>query len=217
PVAAPSAAGATGAVFDLSPLPRVGGVVRRLVPSPTGEVMSILLTDNTQILVPRGLGPDVATHIVPGARISARGLVTADQHLMRAFSIDDAHGHPLQDDAEAVATRPPPPATPGLEFGGRYALTVFDRNGHPAGLILDDGTVVYLSAAEMARNAAWLRPGSPVVATGSGLDSPFGRTVEASAIGPSHDALAPVIRADVPLPGAAPGTAAYDLIAGSGH
>ncbi|ACI51655.1 conserved hypothetical protein [Gluconacetobacter diazotrophicus PA1 5] len=218
PAAAPAAAVSTGqpvSAYDFSPLPVTSGTVAHYLPTPAGDVDGLILTDGTEILCSHELGLAIAGLVKPGDRVSVSGLRGRTLPIVRAYAVDGPRGRRIED-AGAVSVRLPTPTSgPDIVVDGTVRAPLYSLHGQLIGAVMQDHSAIYLTAAEAARLAAWLQPGRPLYAVGNGSTGALGTAIDARDIGPSAGQTMRVAPPDAPMPGAFPGSAAYDEIPGA--
>lgn len=206
---------ATG-LYDLSSLPQFSGKIAQFLPAPHGGVLGVVLSDGTQVLVSPDQGHTLAGLIKPGDTVSIQGLKARTLPLIRAFSLTSPRGRSMQDSFIAIPQQSPEMITgPDIVLHGEIWMPLYDLNGQVSGVILKDHTVIYLSAREAARLAAWLKPGQTLYAVGTGTSGELGVAIDAREIGPTSEQMVSVAVGNAPVPGPAPGSAGYDIIPGS--
>jgi|GEM_PF-5318125 len=209
--AAPVALAAPENPFDLSPLPTVAGKIQRILPSAQGDAAALLLADHTQIVLSPSVAHSAGHNLKSGDLVQAQGLKTRDGRALRAFVLTGPHGA-VGHDITAEARPDAPPPEPGMMAHGRIVLDLVGDDGLPCGVLLDDGTAVYVPRGAWQAWSARLQPGRIVAASGNGASGPFGRAIEASGLGAGDQPMAALDAADTPPPGAAAGSAAYDSL-----
>ncbi|GBR68368.1 hypothetical protein AA0312_0875 [Acetobacter tropicalis NRIC 0312] len=203
-------------VYDLSGLPQFSGKVAQFLPSPHGSVTGLVLEDGTQVLVSPEQGHTLAGLVKPGDTVSIRGLKARTLPLIRAFGITSPRGRGMQDNFISMPQQSTEMiAGPDIVLHGEVWLSLYNLDGQVTGAVLKDHSVVYLSAREAGRVAAWLKPGQPLYAVGTGSSGELGTAIDAREIGPSANQLTGIAVGNGPPPGPAPGSAGYDIIPGS--
>ncbi|HVI55712.1 MAG TPA: hypothetical protein VM621_11775 [Luteibacter sp.] len=170
----------------------ITGLISRFLVNPNGDVDGMLLDGRTQVTVPPPLGNALARKAKAGDRVAIDGFRIGALPLVRAASIGLSNGERLTDTPPLppVAPPPPPPLQP-MQANGRVVQPVYGPRGDVAGAILDNGPIVRVPPPA-ARNNPLLRPGAHLSAKGFGIDSPFGRAMQVTAIGPAPGAERPV-------------------------
>jgi hypothetical protein len=123
-------------------------------------------------------------------------LVAADLSpgiLYASFIID------LQSQRSVVDTPPsaryPHPPRPGsvarqqLSATGTIRVLTHGKRGEVNGVVLSDGTVIHFPPPVGTQFTTLLREGNALAATGNGTSNQYGRSLEATAIGPSMSQL----------------------------
>ena len=79
-----------------------------------------------------------------------------------------------------------------LKITGKVERALRGKNGEVNGVLLEDGTVVRFPPYAAFDFATLLQPGQTLAAEGLGSENIFGRGLEATALGPTPDALRPI-------------------------
>src|SRR5882724_8530193 len=176
-----------GPLWDTAQLPESRGTVRQYTLTPRGEVDGLILSDGTEVRVPKHLSAQVVFVVRPGDQVSIRGLRARAIPLIDAASITNiATGKSVVDDG--------PPGGPdrgGYEqaYGGRIVSTLHGKRGEVNGALLDDGTVLRLPPPEAERLEGWLRSGQMVYVRGDVLNTALGKVIDVRAIGSSPEQM----------------------------
>jgi hypothetical protein len=180
----------------------VAGLVDRFLVNPNGDVDGLLLKDRTQVSFAPPTGVAIAKAIKPGDRITVDGSRIGTLPLVKAESIVLPNGDRLTDTPPSPpAAPPPPPPLQPMDAQGRVRQPLYGPRGDVAGVILDNGPIVRMPPPAAQGNPL-LRPGARLSAKGFGIDSPFGRAIQATAIGENPGAEQPV--GPPPRPGDVP-------------
>jgi hypothetical protein len=187
----------------------VQGSVAQYLMNPDGFVDGLLLSDNTIIRFPPHLGQVLVQTVSRRDVVRVEGFYESPGSL-HALSIID-----LQSQRSVVDTPPsprhPPPPRPGsvprqpLSASGTIRVLTHGKRGEVDGVVLSDGTLIHFPPPVGVQFAALLREGSPLAATGSGISNESGRSLEATAIGPSMNQLETFALDPGPRPAPKPG------------
>lgn len=171
----------------------VQGSVSQYLMNPDGFVDGLLLSDNTIIRFPPHLGPVLTQTVSPQDVVKVEGFFESPG-ILHASSIID-----LQSQRSVVDTPPAPqhprPPRPGsvarqpLNANGTIRVLTHNKRGEVDGVVLSDGTVIHFPPPVGVQFAALLSQGNAVAATGYGTSNEYGRSLEATAIGPSMSRL----------------------------
>jgi hypothetical protein len=169
------------------------GSVTQYLMNPDGYVDGLLLADNTIIRFPPHLGQVLTQTVSPKDLVRVEGF-SESPGILPALSIID-----LQSQRSVIDTPPsaryPPPSRPGtvarqpLSASGTIRVLTRGKRGEVDGVVLSDGTMIRFPPPAGTQFAALLREGNPLAATGNGISNQYGRSFEATAIGPSMNQL----------------------------
>jgi hypothetical protein len=171
----------------------VQGVVAQYLMNPDGFVDGLLLVNNTIIRFPPHLGQVLTQTVSPQDIVRVEGFFESSG-TFHASSIIDLQSQ------RSVADYPPPPGHPPVPRPGSLPRRPLSANGtirvltqgkrsEINGVVLADGTVVHFAPTVGMQFAALLREGNQFAATGYGTSNQYGRSFEATAIGPSINQL----------------------------
>jgi hypothetical protein len=171
----------------------VQGVVAQYLMNPDGLVDGLLLSNNTIIRFPPHLGQVLAQTVSPQDIVRVEGSFE-NSGTLHASSIIDLHSQRI------VADFPPPPGRPvaprpgsqprrALRANGIIRVLTEGKRSEINGVVLADGTIVHFAPTVGMQYAALLRAGNQFAATGYGTSNEYGRSFEATAIGPSINQL----------------------------
>jgi phage tail protein X len=171
--------------FDPAQLPELKGVVQQYTLAPWGEVDGLILADGTEVELPPHHASEVVFSIRPGDHVTIHGLKSRTGTMIEAVSIaNDASG-------VVIGAKP---ERHRQEVTGVVKATLHTPHGEPAGVLLQDGTVVRLPPPSALHYAAMLAPGQTLVVRGEGITSPLGHVIAARQIGQSADKLVEIGR-----------------------
>jgi hypothetical protein len=176
--------------------PIATGIVRRLLVNPQGEVDGLLLGDGMIAKFPPHMSKELVAIVKPSDTVSVRGFREAEGTI-KAFVITN------EASKQQVIEHPPfeMDALPkhlrfatltSLRIAGTVERLMRGREGEVNGALLQDGTVVRFPPHVAFNFANLLQPGQALAAEGLGSETSFGRGLEATALGPTPDALRPI-------------------------
>ncbi len=174
----------------------VQGIVAQYLMNPDGFVDGLLLSNNTIIRFPPHLGQVLTQTVSPQDIVRVEGSFESSE-TFHASSIIDLNSQ------RTIADSPPPPGHPpgprpgtvprrALSANGTIRVLTQGKRSETNGVVLADGTVVHFAPAIGVQYAALLRAGNQFAATGYGTSNEYGRSFEATAIGPSINQLAAI-------------------------
>jgi hypothetical protein len=171
----------------------VQGVVSQYLMNPDGFVDGLLLSNNTIIRFPPHLGQVLTQTVSPQDIVRVEGFFESSG-TFHASSIIDLQSQ------RTVADHPPPPRHPApprpgslprraLSANGTIRVLTQGKRSEINGVVLADGTVVHFAPTVGMQYANLLHEGNQFAATGYGTSNEYGRSFEATAIGPSINQL----------------------------
>jgi hypothetical protein len=172
--------------WDVAQLPETKGTVRQYTLTPRGDVDGFILTDGTEVKVPKHLSTQLVYAVRPGDAVTVRGLKAFALPLIDAATItNDATG------AMVVDNGPPGPDRWGLAttITGKVSATLHGPRGEVNGAILENGTILRLGPREAASLSALLQPGQTLAARGVSTTTVLGIVMEVEAVGASPNQL----------------------------
>jgi hypothetical protein len=218
PPAAPAAATALpvpgGPAYDLQQLPETSGTIQRFTLTARGDLDGFLLVDGTQVHFPPHLSALLAAAVRPGDRVTVRGYRSPTAPLVLAAAVSDTTTNQTVVDQgpPAPGFGPPPPPPPGVptpgaqqtSVNGKVETPLYGPAGDLNGAVLADGTIVRLPPPVAYQSASLLATRQTIVVQGWALSTPFGRVVDAQAIGPTSEQMTSVVQPFAPGAPAAP-------------
>jgi hypothetical protein len=114
--------------------------------------------------------------------------------ILHASSIIDLQSRRSVVDTPPSSRNPRPPrpgsvARQPLSASGTIRVLTHGKGGEVNGVVLSDGTVIHFRPPIGMQFAGLLREGNALAATGNGTSNQYGRSFEATAIGPSMSQL----------------------------
>jgi hypothetical protein len=172
-----------GPLWDTAQLPESRGTVRQYTLTPRGEVDGLILSDGTEVRLPKHLSAQVVYVVRPGDQVSIRGLRA------RAIPLIDAASITNVSTGKTVVDNGKDPRGPEQTYNGRILTALHGKRGEINGALLEDGTVLRLPPPEAERFEAWLRAGQTISVRGPILDTALGRVIDVQAIGSSQEQM----------------------------
>jgi hypothetical protein len=171
----------------------VQGVIAQYLMNPDGFVDGLLLSNNTIIRFPPHLGQVLTQTVSPQDVVRVEGFFESSR-TFHASSIIDLQSQ------RSVAGYPPPPGNPPpprpgslprrpLSAKGTIRVLTQGKRSEINGVVLADGTVIHFAPIVGTQFSNLLREGNQFAATGYGTSNEYGRSFEATAIGPSINQL----------------------------
>jgi hypothetical protein len=172
------------------------GRLQRFLVNPHGEVDALLLADGTIVKFPPHMSDELVAAVRPGDAVSARGFREPGGAVKAFVIINDAS-------RQEVVERPPEPdakmpkhlrfaTLSRLQIAGPVERALRGPKGEVNGVLLTDGTVVRFPPHAAFDFAAVLQPGQAFAAEGLGTENAYGKGLEATAMGPTLQALRPI-------------------------
>ena len=172
------------------------GIIRQYVIDPRGEVQGFLLSDGTQVVFTSRVQREVIATMKPRASIRIEGrrykgvpLMEPDAiiNLETAASVQvPSHGEgPISPAKESLLVQE-------MRAEGSIEQFLYDRSGQIAGLILHDGTQVWLPPDVNDQFRHSLHMHDRLIVEGHGTENEYGRAMESLAIGIPGAPLTPL-------------------------
>jgi hypothetical protein len=170
--------------YAIQQLPQFRGTMARYTLMPRGDVDGFILTDGTEVKVPKHLSAQLVYAIKPGDAITVRGQKAYNIPLIDAVAVsNDASGLTVVDRGPDRGPRAMAWADQPISAQGRVQAVLHGKRGEVNGAILEDGTTLRLPPREAERFAALLTPGQSINVQGNGIVTPLGRAIDVQAIG----------------------------------
>jgi hypothetical protein len=122
------------------------------------------------------------------------------QGVIHAATITNANSQQWVVDTPPSFQNPPPASNPyarqPMNATGIIKALTYAPRGEIDGAVLDNGTIVHVPPPVGTQYAGLFRVGAPLAASGYGTANTYGRSLEATAIGPSASQMQTVIAAD---------------------
>jgi hypothetical protein len=173
-----------------------GKLVRYLI-NPFGEVDGLFLDNGTLVKMPPHMSWDVAELVKPGDAIALQGM-WEDESSVEAYSITNTVSRQTllrREPAWNGKVMPRELRVAELEelsANGKIERIITGKRGEPRIILLADGTNIRLPKDAAYDAYSLINVGAPFAAKGSGTETRYGRSLEASAIGSSPASLKPL-------------------------
>jgi hypothetical protein len=189
-------------------LPEIEGTLERFMLNPKREIDGLVLTDETLVHVPPHLGRAVKDLLQLGKTVRVHGFRPRGTAMIAAVWLANPHDRSIIDngsderkkDSASAGAEPQPTGAAGTVRPSLYA-----RRGKLRGVLLTDGTIV---CARTEQAQQW--PQAALAVRGNGLETRFGRVVDAIEIGTDLASLTPVKGTDAKKKKPAPPTERSD-------
>ncbi|SRR5712691_10161163 len=199
-VAATSPPAPGGPASDLQKLPETRGTMQRFTLTARGDLDGFLLVDGTQVHVPPHLSTLLAAAVRPGDQVTVRGNRCPTAPLVLAAAVTDSATKQAVVDQGPSPGGPsplPPPGVPApgaqqTSVNGKVKTPLYGPAGDLNGAVLADGTIVRLPTPTAYQSANLLATRQDIVVQGWALSTPYGRVVDAQAIGPTLEQMTSV-------------------------
>jgi len=183
------------------------GRIAQWLVNPNGEVDGLLLEDGTQVNFPPHLSAGLLGAVKARDSVEITGHRSDNARVVRASMIKStSSGRSVAEQPPEAGAAPPAPrptaALTAMNASGRVATLLYTGRGDLKGALLQDGSAVRFPPHVGAGLADTLKPGATLYARGYGTQSPLGKTLEATAIGPTaetaREVFAPPARPPAP-------------------
>jgi hypothetical protein len=166
----------------------IRGTISQYLMNPDGLVDGVLLSDNTIVRFPPHLGQQLIQTVKPQDLVQIDGFLES-QGSIHAATITNANTQ------QTVIDTPPSPQNlpPGpisnprqsMSVSGVIKVLMHSPRGEIVGAVLDSGAIVHVAPSVGTQQAPLFQVGAPLAASGYGTINSYGRSMEASVIGPS--------------------------------
>lgn len=173
---------------SLAQPPVADGIVDRYLLHPRGVVNGLLLRDGSQMYVTYRAAQELIKIIQPGDHVRVHGRRVPDLPLVKPDVIVNVTDNASFTVPQRLDLPIPPtearPAVNEMKAAGTIQVLLYDHlKGIVNGVVLSDGTQVRLPPDVGGRFHASLQRDMDVVVEGYGITTPYGRALEATAIG----------------------------------
>jgi hypothetical protein len=178
----------------------IRGTVSQYMMNPDGAVDGVLLSDDTIVRFPPHMSQQLVQTVKPQDLVSVDGFIEY-QGTIHATKITNPASQRSVVDTPPSPQNPPP--GPGQEVrqlisaNGTIKVLTHAARGEIDGAVLDNGTIVHFPPPVGTQYANLFQVGAQLAAVGNGTINPYGRSLEATSIGPSADHLQTVTAIDV--------------------
>ena len=177
----------------------IRGTVSQYLMNPDGLVDGLLLSNNTIVRFPPHMSQQLVRAVKPQASIRVDGFFEF-QGKMQATTITNANSQQSVVDTPPSPQNPPPAPNPyarqPMSVSGIIKALTYAPRGEIDGAVLDNGTIVHVPPPVGMQYASLFRVGAPLAAGGYGTTNAYGRSMEATVIGPSASQMQTVAAAD---------------------
>jgi hypothetical protein len=167
--------------------------------NPDGSVDGILLSDNTIVRFPPPMSQRLIQTVKPQDSVSVDGFIEY-QGTIRATTITNPASHQsVVDIPPSPQNRPPGPGQEvrqPMSATGTIKVLTHAARGEIDGAVLDNGTIVHFPPPVGTQYANLFQVGAPLAVVGYGTINTYGRSLEATSVGPSADHLQTVTGID---------------------
>jgi hypothetical protein len=170
----------------------VRGTVSQYLLNPDGLVDGFLLSDNTIVRFAPHMSQQLVQAVKPQDSVSVDGFIEY-QGTIHATTITNPASQQTVVDTPPLPQNPPP--GPGQEVrqpisaNGSIKVLTHAARGEIDGAILDNRTIVHFPPPVGTQYANLFQVGAPLAVVGYGTSNTYGRSLEATSIGPSADHL----------------------------
>jgi hypothetical protein len=177
----------------------IRGTVSQYMLNPDGLVDGVLLSNNTIVRFAPHMSQQLVQAVKPQDSVSVDGFIEY-QGTIHATMITNPASQQTVVDTPPSPQNPPP--GPGQEFrqpisaNGSIKVLTHAARGEIDGAILDNGTIVHFPPPVGMQYANLFHVGAPLAVVGYGAVNTYGRSLEATSIGPSADHLQSVTSTD---------------------
>jgi hypothetical protein len=182
--------------IDPESLRVLAGTVERFVLNPHGEVDGFLMESPKQLGVlvhtPPHMAEDLTRHVKLGDEVGVQGVRPRGADLLAAVAVTAKDGLRIVDEGPGDHRKHPKVEYEKMDAQGAVRLSLFGPKGELRGALLADGTVIRIGPKEAQTVAKLLTPGAAVAASGPGVQTEFGRVINAKSLGSDMDNLRPI-------------------------
>lgn len=176
--------------------PVADGIVERYLIDPRGDVEGLLLTDGTQVHVTSRISHELTKAIKPGDQVLVhgsrkKGEAVVSPDVIVNVTAGASFSVPLRLELPLPANEDQLSMTP-MKAGGSIEVLLYGTKGEVQGMVLSDGTQVWLPPDVNDDFRRTLRIGEKVNVEGYGTQNEFGRAIEALAMSAGKKTLTPL-------------------------
>jgi hypothetical protein len=167
--------------------------------NPDGLVDGVLLSDATIVRFPPHMSQQLVQTVKPQDLVSVDGCIEC-QGTIHATTITNPASQQSVVDIPPSPQNPPPgsgqEARQPMSATGTIKVLTHAARGEIDGAVLDNGTIVHFPPPVGTQFANLFQVGAPLAAVGYGTINTYGRSLEATSIGPSADHMQTVAAID---------------------
>jgi hypothetical protein len=177
----------------------VRGTVSQYMMTSEGLVDGILLSDKTIVRFAPHMSQQLVQTVKPQDLVSVDGFIKYPGTIHATRITNPASQQSVVDIPPSPQSPPPGPGQEvrqPMSATGTIKVLTHAARGEIEGAVLDNGTIVHFPPPVGTQYANLLQVGAPLAATGYGIINTYGRSLEATSIGPSADHLQTVTAID---------------------
>jgi hypothetical protein len=170
----------------------VRGTISQYMMNPDGMVDGVLLSDDTIVRFPPHMGQQLIQTVKPQNIVSVDGFVEYQGSIHATKITNPANQQSVVDTPPSPQSPPPGPGQKvrqPISVTGAIKVLSHAARGEIDGAVLDNGTIVHFPPSGGKQFANLFQVGAPFAAVGYGTINTYGRSLEATSIGPSADHL----------------------------
>jgi hypothetical protein len=170
----------------------VRGTVSQYMMNPDGLVDGILLSDGTIVRFAPHMSQQLVQTVKPQDSVSVDGFIEYQGTIHATTITNPASQQSVVDTPPSAQTPPPAPSQEvrqSMSATGTIKVLTHAARGEIDGAVLDNGTIVHFPPPVGTQYANLFQVGAPLAAVGNGTINTYGRSLEATSIGPSADHL----------------------------
>jgi hypothetical protein len=177
----------------------IRGTVSQYMLNPDGLVDGVLLSDNTIVRFAPHMSQQLVQAVKPQDLVSVDGFIEYQGTIHATTITNRASQQSVVDTPPSLQNPPPGPgqeARRPISANGSIKVLTRAARGEIDGAVLDNGTIVHFPPPVGTQFAGLFQVGAPLAAVGYGTINTYGRSLEATSIGPSADHLQTVTAID---------------------
>jgi hypothetical protein len=177
----------------------VRGTVSQYMMNPDGLVDGILLSDGTIVRFAPHMSQQLVQTVKPQESVSVEGFIEYQGTIHATTITNPASQQSVVDTPPSAQTPPPAPSQEvrqSMSATGAIKVLTHAARGEINGAVLDNGTIVHFPPPVGTQYANLFQVGASLAAVGNGTINTYGRSLEATSIGPSADHLQTVTATD---------------------
>jgi hypothetical protein len=177
----------------------VRGTVSQYMMNPDGLVDGVLLSDGTIVRFPPHMSQQLVQMVKTQDLVSVDGFIEYQGTIHATTITNPASQQSVVDTTPSPQNPPPGPGQEARQLisaNGTIKVLTHAARGEIDGAVLDNGTIVHFPPPVGTQYANLFQVGAPLAAVGYGIINTYGRSLEATSIGPSADHLQTVTPID---------------------